>query len=238
MNFIKINTIFLVLFSAILYSQQKKKNMKNDVPNSVEIVDNHLDKFFDENADIKVFDEIKSETIHRDIFFIKATQERPYHILLSCGMSALPMNVPKDINSSKFVEIMFLLPKEWNLNYEAFEDEKNYWPIRIMKEIMISPHENNSWFGYGHTFQFDDKEEFAEGIGFNAVMLANSMELSEEFTTIPLKNEKQIDIYTLIPLYPEELEFKKKTNANELLEKFDKNNIEEIVKIGRKNVCK
>ena len=64
------------------------------------------------------------------------------------------------------------------------------------------------------------------------------MELSEEFTTIPLKNKKQIDIYTLIPLYPEELEFKKKTNVNELLEKFDKNNIEEIVKIGRKNVCK
>lgn len=238
MNFIKLNAIFLILYSTILYSQQKKKSMKNDIPNSVEIIDSHLDEFFDENSDIVVFDEIKSETIHRDIFFIKATEERPYHILLSCGMSALQMNIPKDVNSSKYIEIMFLLPKEWNLNYEAFHDEKNYWPIRIMKEIMISPHENKSWFGYGHTFQFDDKEEFAEGIGFNSVMLANSMELSEEFTTIPLKNKKQIDIYTLIPLYPEELEFKKNTNANELLEKFDKNIIEEIVKIGRKNVCK
>jgi hypothetical protein len=211
--------------------------MKNEVPNSVEIIDNHLDHFFDEDAEIVVFDEIESEIIHRDIFFIKATDDRPYHILLSCGMSALPMKIPDDIESSDLVEIMILLPKEWNLEYESFSDEKNYWPIRIMKEIMIAPHENESWFGFGHTFAHEDNEEFAEGIGFNSIMLASSMELSEEFTQIELENRKVIDIYTLIPLYNEELEFKKKNGANALLERFDNFGIEEIVKVGRKNVC-
>lgn len=67
--------------------------MSDNAPNSVEIVDKHLDEFFDEDADIVVFDEIESEIIHRDIYFIKATEDRPYHILLSCGMSALPMAV-------------------------------------------------------------------------------------------------------------------------------------------------
>lgn len=212
--------------------------MNKKVPNSVEIVDNHLDHFFDENEDIVVFDEIESEIIHRDIFFIKANQDRPYHILLSCGMSALPMNVPKDTESSEYVEIMILLPKEWNLEYDSFSDEKNYWPIRIMKEIMMSPHENKTWFGFGHTFGYEEDDEFAEGVGFNSVMLAHSMELSEDFTQIQLENEKVVDIYTLIPLYKEELEFKKKNGAYALLEHFDKFGIEEIVEIGRKNVCK
>lgn len=231
-------TLLLILVSTLTYSQKTEKEMKKNVPNSVEIVDNHLDQFFDENTDIKVFDEIESETIHRDVYFIKATEQKPYHILLSCGMSALPMTIPEDIESSEFVEIMILLPKEWNLEYESFSDEKNYWPIRMIKEIMISPHKNNTWFGYGHTYGHEEGEEFAEGIGFNSMMLAYSMELSDDFTQIELENEKTIDIYTLIPLYKEELEFKKKNGASALLERFDEFGIEEIVKVGRKNVCK
>ena len=230
-------TIFLIFVSSIAFSQNAEKNMSDKVPNSVEIVDSHLDQFFDENEDIVVFDEIESEIIHRDIFFIKATEDRPYHILLSCGMSALPMKVPEDIESSEFAEVMILLPKEWNLNYESFSDERNYWPIRIMKELMMLPHPGKTWLGFGHTFGHEDDDELAEGIGFNSVMLASSMELSADFTEIELENDKAIDIYTLIPLYKEELEFKKQNSASDLLEKFDKFGIEEIVKIGRKNVC-
>src|SRR5690606_33853556 len=140
--------ILLTFVSTFSCAQNAEKNMIDKVPNSVKIVDNHLDQFFDENEDIVVFDEKKSEIIHRDIFFIKATEDRPYHILLRCGMSALPMVITEDIESSEFVEIMILLPKEWNLEYESFSDEKNYWPIRIIKEIMMSPHENNTWFGF------------------------------------------------------------------------------------------
>jgi Suppressor of fused protein (SUFU) len=212
--------------------------MNDNVPNSVEIVDKHLDDFFDEDAGIVVFDEIESEIIHRDIYFIQATESRPYHILLSCGMSALPMAVPKEIESSEFAEVMMLLPKEWDLEYESFSDERNYWPVRIMKELMMMPHPNKTWLGFGHTFVHEDDLELAEGIGFNSVMLAHSMELSDDFTQIELEDGNFIDIYTLIPLYKEELEFKKNNSTNDLLELFDKFGIEEIVKIGRKNVCK
>lgn len=231
-------TIFLFFVSTIACSQNTKRTMIDKVPNSVEIIDSHLDQFFDEDADIVVFDEIESEIIHRDIFFIKATDETPYHILLSCGMSALPMKVPKDIESSEYAEVMILLPKEWNLNYESFSDERNYWPIRIMKELMILPHPDKSWLGFGHTFGHGDDQELAEGIGFTSVMLASSKELSGDFTKIELENDKVIDIYTLIPLYQEELEFKRQNSARELLERLEIFGIEEIVKVGRKNVCK
>ena len=212
--------------------------MKNKVPNSVEIIDNHLDQFFDENEDILVLDEIDSEIIHRDIYIIKATEDRPFHILLSCGLSALPMKIPEDIESSEFCEIMMLLPNNWNIEYESFDDERNYWPFRVMKQLMMLPHPNKTWLGYGHTFGHKDDEEFAEGVGFNSVLLANSMELSTEFTEVELKDDKIIDIYTLIPLYKEELEFKKENGTNDLLEKFDEFGIEEVIKVGRQNVCK
>lgn len=237
MKIINYKTILLIIISTFAYSQKTEKKVNKNVPNSVEIIDKHLDQFFDENADIKVFDEIESEIIHRDVYFIKATEDRPYHILLSCGMSALRMKVPEDIESSEFAEVMILLPKEWNLEYESFSDERNYWPIRIMKELMMLPHPDKTWLGFGHTLGHEDDEELADGIGFNSVMLVHSMELSDEFTQIELENNKTIDIYSIIPLYKEELEFKKKNNAMDLLERFDKFGIEEIVRVGRKNVC-
>lgn len=211
--------------------------MKNYVPNSVELIDKHLDQFFDENEDIVVFDEIESDVIHRDVYFVKANEDRPYHILLSCGMSALPMKIPEDIDSSPYAEVMILLPKEWNLEYDSFKDERNYWPIRLMKEIMILPHPDETWLGFGHTFAHEDDEEFAERIGFNSVMLANSMELPDDFTQIELDNDEFVTIFTLIPLYKEELEFKKQNGATALLERFDKFGVEEIVKVGRLNIC-
>ena len=237
MKKLKYKTISIILVSTIGFSQNAKKNMNDSVPNSVEIVDSHLDQFFDEGEDIVVLDEIESEIIHRDIYIIKATEDRPYNILLSCGMSALPMKVPEDVESSEFAEVMILLPKEWNLNYESFNDERNYWPLRIIKELMMLPHPNKTWLGFGHTFGHEDDDELAEGIGFNSVMLVHSMELSDDFTEIKLENDKTINIYTLIPLYKEELEFKKKNSAMDLLRKFDKFGIEEIVKVGRENVC-
>ena len=229
--------IFFIITSTNNLIAQLKKEMKNNIPNSVEIIDSHLDDFFPNDENILVFDEIESHIIHRDIYFIKADDNRPYHILLSSGMSALPMNVPEDYNEPFFAELMILLPKDWNLEYESFNDEKNYWPIRLMKEMMMLPHKNNTWLGFGHTFGFEEGDEFAEGIGFNSIMLVYSMELSDNFTNINYEN-KSIQVYSMIPLYKEELEFKKINGANALLEKFDEFNIEEIVKIGRKNVCK
>ncbi|UXD71098.1 suppressor of fused domain protein [Sphingobacterium faecium] len=211
--------------------------MKNSVPNSVELIDKHLDQFFDENDDIVVFDEIESDVIHRDVYFVKANEDRPYHILLSCGMSALPMKIPEDIDSSPYAEVMILLPKEWNLEYDSFKDERNYWPIRLMKEIMILPHPDETWLGFGHTFAHEDDEEFAERIGFNSVMLANSMELPDDYTQIELDNDEFVTIFTLIPLYKEELKFKKQNGATALLERFDQFGVEEIVKVGRPNIC-
>lgn len=88
-----------------------------------------------------------------------------------------------------------------------------------------------------YTFGHGEDEEFADGIGFNSVMLAHSMELSDDFTQIELDNDEIVSVFTLITLYKQELEFKKHNGATALLERFDQYGVEEIVKVGRQNVC-
>lgn len=206
--------------------------MKSEVPNSVELIDSHIEKFFDKSENIKVMHEIDSEIIHSDVYIINANKERPYHILLSCGMSALPMDVPEEIDAVEFAELLILLPAEWNLEYESFSDEHNYWPVRILKELSKLPHPNKTWLGYGHTYE----TEFADNVGFNSVILLNSMILSDEFTYFDSK-KGPVEIFSVIPLYPEELGFKKEYGRKALLEKFDEFKVDEVVDTNRPNTC-
>jgi len=233
----KVDDILTALEKANKQDSMNHNEKNTNVPNSVKIIDNHLDEFFDDDGDIVVLDEIESEIIHRDIFIIKANKDRPYNILLSCGLSALPMKVPEDIESAEFAELVMLLPEDWNLDYKSFEDERNYWPVRLMKELMMLPHPDKTWLGYGHTMGSEDDKEYADGVGFSSVLLVKSNELADDFTQIKLDENKVLEIYTLMPLYEEELAFKKEYGTQELLQKFNAFEIDEIVKVGRKNVC-
>jgi len=206
--------------------------MDEQVPNSVELIDNHLDQFFDESDNIMVLDEIESRVIHSDVYIIPANEERSFNILLSCGMSALPMQIPEEIDAPAYAEVMILLPRDWSLDYDSFADERNYWPIRILKELSMLPHPDKTWLGYGHTYE----TEFADGVDFNSIILLNSNQLSDDFIFFE-SEEGPVEIFSVIPLYPEELEFKKTHGREALLEKFDEYDIDEVVDVNRANTC-
>lgn len=206
---------------------------ENDIPNSVEIIDDHLEKFFDSD-EILVLHEIESEVIHSDIYIIKPSEDRNYNLLLTCGMSALPMKVPSELDYLKFAEITILLPKNWNLNYDDFTNENNYWPIRALKQLSRYPHLNDTWLGYGHTIPLG--YTLNANHNFVSIILLESITLSEDFTYIET-NEKEIYLYAAIPIYKEELEYKLKHGTDKLLGLFEQYDIDEIIDINRKNVC-
>jgi len=206
----------------------------NNIPNSVEIIDQHLDNFFD-SEEILVLHENESEIIHSDIFIVKPNEDRNYNLLLTCGLSALPMKVPDDLGHLKFAEITILLPTHWKLEYDDFADENNYWPVRVLKQLSKYPHLNDTWLGYGHTIPLDDSHKVNHN--FDSIILLESITLSDDFTYIKTE-EKEIYFYSAIPIYKEELEYKLEHGTDKLLSLFQQFDIDEIVDINRKNVCK
>ena len=50
-----------------------------------------------------VLHEMLSDTVHIDVHHVKPTRERPYHTLITSGMSDLAMNVPDEIKSAKYI---------------------------------------------------------------------------------------------------------------------------------------
>lgn len=215
------------------------RESSNGVPSNIWPIDKHLEKFFNDN-ETYVIHEKTSETIHSDIFVIEPNESigRNYFILLTSGMSALPMNTHNDYQNFRYGELMMLLPMDWNMNYEGFDDENNWWPMRLLIGMSKYPHEENTWLGYGHTYGNLDGESFSKNVEFNSVILLDSISVPKSFLKIKRSFYRNIYIHSVIPIYQEELDFKLKYGSDALIERFDKNKIEEVININRVNTCK
>lgn len=184
-------------------------------------ISGHLEKHL---GDGMVFDEIVSKRFHNDVHMIPPSEKYPFNILVTSGMSALPMNVPKgmpDRDSWAFAELCILLPPDWPLDPESLRDERNYWPVRLLKDIARLPHDYSTWLGWGHTVANGDPAAgYAADTELSAALIIQPFILDPEFFTI--EGNPQIHIFQILPLTAEELAFKREKGADELLGLFER----------------
>ncbi|MGB0369222.1 MAG: suppressor of fused domain protein [Flavobacteriales bacterium] len=219
------------------YDESQKKSFEGASGEaSIDEISNHIEKHIGD-IDI-VFHELVSEQVHIDVHWVKPSKERPFHTLVTSGMSDKPMNTPNDLDGFEYAELSICLPEDWKVSEDDFKDEKNYWPIRWLKYLARFPHEYNSWLGYGHTIpNGDPAEPFAENTKLDTMVLLPTIVFPEEFQVLNLPT-KSINFYTIIPLYSEEVNLKMKKGVDALFEGFDKYGVSDIVQIDRPNTSK
>lgn len=216
------------------YSESDKKDFEiASGEQSTEEIAEHIEKYIGEIH--MVFHELVSDQVHVDVYWVKPSDERPFHTLVTSGMSDKPMNTPDGLDGFDFAELCICLPGEWKISDEDFQDEKNYWPVRWLKYLARFPHEYNTWLGFGHTIPNGDPAvPFAENTQLNTMVLLPSIMFGEAFHTLKLDN-KSVNFYALIPLYTEEVDFKLNKGVEALFEGFDKYGVTDIVEIDRPN---
>lgn len=204
-----------------------------------EEITEHFSKVFS-GRESNVFHELISDTVHIDITIMEPTEDEQFKILFTTGMSALPMTLPDEIpDEDKELycrsELMMFIPADWNLTEEGIKSENNYWPIRLMKQMARFPHLYNTWFGYGHTIpNYENYEPYAENTGLNGIVFTM---FKEEISIINTKDGNKINVYYVLPLYKEEIEYKLKHGMDALMEKLE--NAEWIIlDRQRENTCK
>lgn len=198
---------------------------------SIEEITEHIEKHIGEIE--MVFHELISNQVHIDVYWVKPTEEYPFHTLVTSGMSDKPMQTPEGIEGCQFAELSICLPEDWKISEEDFKDENNFWPVRQLKQLARFPHEFNTWISYGHTIpNGDPAEPYSENTKLNTMLLMPSIIFNLEFHTLNLPN-KSIDFYTLIPLYTEEVELKLKKGVEALFDGFDKFGVSDVVQLDR-----
>jgi hypothetical protein len=223
-----------------LFDRFKKKEKKEDLmplylydEKDLNEVDEYISKAFGNFEN--VFHEIISPDIHLDVCFIPPTNEEPFFKLVTMGAGAYEMDIPDKWKEYRLerAEYVIYVPKEWNLNSPEIAD---YWPIKVLKDVARLPILCDTWLSFGHTTQDDEEgSPYAPNTKFNSVVL-DFCENHQGEVRLETSSGKTINFYQIIPLYPEELEFKMNNDAETLIDLFDKKNIDyKIVDINRRS---
>jgi hypothetical protein len=185
-----------------------------------------------------VFHEIISDQVHLDVHVVAATHERPYHVLITSGMSAIPMVAPEGAETCRFLELFLVLPASWPLDANAWKDSRWYWPIRELKTLARFPHLLNTWIWYGHTVQNPDAAPFDPSVSFNAAAIGPTHLVNTAFCCMTLSDAHVVVFLPVHFLYPEELQFKLRHGADALFDRMTDRGISELVAPHRKNTCR
>ena len=184
----------------------------------MEAVEGHIEQYFGKVEN--VFHELVSPDIHVDICIVPPTEERDYYTLVTMGMGAHRMNVPEELAEYKLerAELAIALPADWKLVQESMQDERWYWPIRLLKVLARLPIASDTWLGFGHTM--DHKENFAENTKLCAAILTGPQSTEEGGEVCTLPGGEEVNFYQVIPLYEDELDYKLEHDVDALLNKM------------------
>ncbi|HNS99997.1 MAG TPA: suppressor of fused domain protein [Polyangiaceae bacterium] len=191
-----------------------------------------------------VWHELVSSLVHVDVHVVLPTENRPYFTLFTTGMSDRPMHVPDDVKHGKrlrYAELMLMLPSGWfddPRSLEELRDERKYWPIRLLKTLARFPHACDTWLAFGHSVpNGNPPAPFVEGTKMCFALLVPPVRVPPEFYDLQLSDGRVVNIYGVVPLYPEELQLKVMRGTAALLERFDTQGVTELLDPFRDNTC-
>jgi hypothetical protein len=203
----------------------------------IEAVSGHIERYVGPIDTVE--HEIESSYVHIDINHIAPTPNRPYHALVTTGMSEQPMDVEDvpDGEHFRYAELMMCLPPSWPLPKSLPAADKDYWPVMWLRFLARYPHQYGTWFWYGHSMPLASPD-IRTGTDFVGVVLLDARVLPEHARRLELSKDKTIYFWGVYPVFAEEMDLKLRAGVEELERLFEKNDITELVDVRRKNVAK
>ena len=193
-------------------------------------VEEHIEEYFGEFP--TVFHEIKSPDIHCDIYIVPPTDKRDYYTLITVGMGAHIMNIPEELDADDYgrAELIMCLPKDWKIGESS---EEWFWPISLLKNLARLPISCDTWLGWGHSV--DNRGSFADNTKLCGSLLIYPEDVGNGADYCLLPGGEKVNFFEVIPIYCEEMWFKRDNDTHDLLEKM--NGVSHILNINRENCC-
>ena len=179
-----------------------------------------------------MFHEISSDNLHIDVYHGRSSGDVRYQWLFTAGMSRKPMTVPREYDAEPFAETVICLPPNWPLGSQAFRDENNYWPLRLLKMLARYPHQNNAWLYGGHSLPYG--KPFAPNTRMSSVVLVRPRLLGAE--PVLQVRDKRVLVWAACPLYDEELAYKNANGFAALANQFINHGVTELLNPFRASV--
>jgi hypothetical protein len=186
-----------------------------------------------------VLHELVSDRIHLDVLPYGPSAKRPYWTLVTMGASVMEMRVPAGVDQPRRMELMITLPEKWLKEVKDYAtvgfSDQQWAPGGAMKRIARYVHEEETWFGYGHTlaWRFGEDHPMAAFKGF---ALAPPLSLPKEFARHTRPDGQPVAILALYPLYQSELDYKFEHGFDALFARWQAAGLQDAIALGRPSV--
>ena len=206
-------------------------------PQLIEAIERHIDRCFGP-AERWIFHEEVSPHVHVDIHLVPPTDEFPVQRLVTSGMAEAPMTVPADFEATRFAELTIALPEEWPMSQDAFEDERVYWPIRLLKGLARLPHEYSTFLWYGHTVpNGTPPARYADNTNLCCAMIVPPLIAPARFHELDLDDGRRVRFLGVLPIYRDEMRVKLKKGSDALYDLFDAYDVTDLVDPSRRSLA-
>lgn len=171
------------------------------------------------------------------VHVIPAAKDRPFVTLFTTGLSSRKMNVPQVddaevapyLKNYEFAELYIQLPADWN--YERLDDPNLNWPIMQLRWLGKYPHANDTWLGAPATVMSRDPvEPLAPKTSFDSLLMLPDKKFQNTAGNT-------VQLYRLVPLYPEERNLEVQSGLPALMHALDKISTPMVVDMSRKNAA-
>lgn len=215
------------------YSESREFEIAIGDLDLIDAVSEHIETHIGEIA--FVLHPIISEHAHIDVHVVEATEERPWHTLVTSGMSARPMTPPDDLGPEhSYLELTMALPPDWPIRHR---DRRHYWPFQFLQFIGTLPHEYDSWVWLGHTISNGpDSEPLAEDTEFCGALLWYPEHAGPDFSSLA-HGDHTIFFLGVYPLFMAEMDFKLEHGTEALTDRLEAAAITELLNPTRPTIA-
>ena len=214
------------------YGESKESEIVIGDTDLIDAVSDHVTAHIGEIAFVR--HPLVSEYAHIDIYVVEATDERPWHTLVTSGMSARPMTPPDDVGPEcSYLELTMALPPEWPIRDR---DLRHHWPFQLLQFMGTLPHEYDSWMWLCHTMtNGPTAAPFAENTEMCGALLWYPEQAGPDFSSMP-HGDHTVFFLGVYPLYQDEMDLKLAHGAEALTDRLEAAEVTELLDPTRPSV--
>lgn len=165
---------------------------------------------------VEVWHQRLSPWVHVDVLRVDPTDERPFHTLMTSGMSERPMAAPDDDPALRYAELTMLLPRDWPVT-----EPSGLWPFGLLQDLAQLPHRFDTWLWTGHTIpNGDPPEPYVPGTGLCGAVLGPPPLAPDGFEHADAAG-RAVTIHGVICLHAAEMTYKLDHGADALFDRLD-----------------
>jgi len=146
----------------------------------------------------RIISEPPDGPVPTDVLVVAPSAERPFSVLVSSGLSYLPMRARPEAGCDlAWAELAICLTPDWRLDLDSLRDDRWGWPLRLLFELPRYVHGEDRFLWRDHLFSWSDRKPLGPGVPFTGVLFGESRVLPAGFATLHAGGGRDVRILSL-----------------------------------------